>query len=297
MSAPAVSHVADLVDPATSHLVDVVAASHDNRVHPNSTAAPMLGRDSHAQNVAAVANNDVENVAKLHYAAQDLQPVKSQGTASGPRAQGEGAVQTVVPKPAAAPLASLVYGERDILNRNMVSSRSSTNVDVRVPKQITATEQSRPQAVGETTSKPEMLRNVDERAVVSPPAPPSITPSLRASDEHCSRVVQRRDTSMSPKRRKRGRERAKGATATPMTRKRRKNVQLLSHVQIGDEVSVYWADDKQYYDGVINERMEDGKFRIVYFDDDVEILDLADPKETWCFRGTAAERVKNASSR
>lgn len=299
MSAPAVSHVADLVDPATPHIVDVVAASHNTRTHANSTTDPIPIHDPHSHDAVTIANGGVENAAKIYHAALGSKLVKTEAMASGPRAQGVQTVQTVITKPTAAqPLAPRVSGERDILNRNVVSSRSSTNVEVYMPMQAMAAEQFQPQVMGETMSKPEMFRNTDGLVVVSPPAPPSTTPSLEVSDEQCSREMQhKRDASKAPRRLKRGRALTKVATATPITRKRRKNIQLLSHVQIGDEVSVYWVDDNRYYDGVIRERMADGKFRVVYLDDDVEVLNLADPKETWRFRGAAAERVKNASRR
>lgn len=78
-----------------------------------------------------------------------------------------------------------------------------------------------------------------------------------------------------------GCKRKREGVETRMTRKRRRNAELLSRAEVGDVVSVYWEDDKQFYDGVIREKRADGKYRIVYFDGDVEVLDLSDPKETW----------------
>eukprot|EP00177_Eucheuma_denticulatum_P000826 GFKZ01001490.1.p1 GENE.GFKZ01001490.1~~GFKZ01001490.1.p1 ORF type:complete len:1114 (+),score=152.67 GFKZ01001490.1:234-3575(+) len=80
-----------------------------------------------------------------------------------------------------------------------------------------------------------------------------------------------------------GESRNEGGMETRMTRKRRRNAELVSRAEIGDVVSVYWEDDKQFYEGVIRERKADGRHRVVYFDGDVEELDLGDPKETWRF--------------
>lgn len=75
-----------------------------------------------------------------------------------------------------------------------------------------------------------------------------------------------------------------------MTRKRQWNWSQTRLLQVGDEISVYWPDDERYYDGVIQHKHENGLYSIRYDDNEEELLDLTDPRETWRLRGSAANR-------
>lgn len=293
MSAPAVSQVADLIDPAIPNLINVVAAPKNTHVLINSANSPMAVHESHKHSIAAVTNSALEDTADVPYALRRSQHIKTMQPGPDPHAQQNNATHTAITTPVILPLVPRNSADADVMNRNVVSSRSSTNADGRVPVQVES-EHSQPHAVGESTSMADKLGNDNEQRAVASVAMASTAPSLVASAMQCSRVRQKEIKSL-VKRRKRGSVGAQ-VTLRPMTRKRRRNNDLMSHVQIGDEISVYWADDKQYYDGIVKEKLDDGTFRIVYFDNDVEILDLGNPKETWHFRGAAAERSKASSS-
>lgn len=70
------------------------------------------------------------------------------------------------------------------------------------------------------------------------------------------------------------------------------NPHLLNHVQVGDEVQVWWPLDRKYYSGRVEAVIEGGRHRIAYEDGDVEDLVLA--SEQWRFTGAAAQRVSAA---
>eukprot|EP00177_Eucheuma_denticulatum_P000187 GFKZ01000335.1.p1 GENE.GFKZ01000335.1~~GFKZ01000335.1.p1 ORF type:complete len:241 (+),score=29.92 GFKZ01000335.1:86-724(+) len=70
------------------------------------------------------------------------------------------------------------------------------------------------------------------------------------------------------------------------------NAHLLSHVQVGDELDVWWPLDNVYYPGVVGAVEADGRHRIDYTDGDVELVFLT--KERWKFRGKSADRVMRA---
>ena len=50
------------------------------------------------------------------------------------------------------------------------------------------------------------------------------------------------------------------------------------HPQVGDKVSVYWKNDSMWYKGTVQKLCKNGKFRIIYDDGDIEVLDLAKEK-------------------
>ncbi|KAI0566966.1 mucin-2 [Gracilaria domingensis] len=73
-----------------------------------------------------------------------------------------------------------------------------------------------------------------------------------------------------------------------------RNDYLIDQVQAGDEIEVWWPADRQYYPGIIDDILSNGRYRITYLDGEVEKLRLSN--ERWRFRGNAAERVSRAHS-
>eukprot|EP00178_Gracilaria_changii_P025421 TRINITY_DN78301_c0_g1_i1.p1 TRINITY_DN78301_c0_g1~~TRINITY_DN78301_c0_g1_i1.p1 ORF type:complete len:1703 (-),score=211.89 TRINITY_DN78301_c0_g1_i1:300-5246(-) len=68
-----------------------------------------------------------------------------------------------------------------------------------------------------------------------------------------------------------------------------RNNYLIEQVQRADEIEVWWPADKQYYPGVVDQVLTNGRFHITYLDGEEEVLRLS--TERWRFRGEAADRV------
>lgn len=64
---------------------------------------------------------------------------------------------------------------------------------------------------------------------------------------------------------------------------------LLSQLRQGDDIEVFWPADDAYYPGRVANVLPCGSHQIIYFDGDVECLDMS--KQKWRFVGESAIRV------
>lgn len=69
------------------------------------------------------------------------------------------------------------------------------------------------------------------------------------------------------------------------------NAHLLNFVQVGDEIDVWWPEDKVFYSGRITGALLNNRREVTYTDGEKEYLRLED--ERWRFTGQAAERVRS----
>lgn len=81
-------------------------------------------------------------------------------------------------------------------------------------------------------------------------------------------------------------------STTPLPPSAARNTHLLTHIQLFDEIEVWWPYDREYYPGKVAATLPDGRHRIHYDDGEVEELQLS--TEQWRFRGDAAKRVSSS---
>lgn len=61
---------------------------------------------------------------------------------------------------------------------------------------------------------------------------------------------------------------------------------------IGTRVEIFWPDDNQYYAGAVTEIRNDGKWVIVYDDDEKEVLNMS--RESWRFEPSSRHGTANS---
>ncbi|PXF45813.1 hypothetical protein BWQ96_04425 [Gracilariopsis chorda] len=67
------------------------------------------------------------------------------------------------------------------------------------------------------------------------------------------------------------------------------NDYLMEQLQLGDEIQVWWAVEKQYFNAVVDRVLPNGRYHVTYEDGEEETMRLT--AERWRFKGRAAHRV------